>query len=62
MLKQALEMSMQTDDAGPSGSQSPKTPAAAPPPKDFAAMTEEEQMAYALQMSMEGWCEMVVFC
>lgn len=42
MLEQALQMSM--DNRGPSGS------AGVP---DFAAMTEEEQIAYAMQMSMQ---------
>merc|ERR1712146_835857 len=47
-LAAALAMSMQ-DQSGTSSSQ----PAAAPPAEpDFASMTEEEQLEYALRMSM----------
>jgi len=45
LLKQALEMSMQPD------SESPAMPAH-DPAMDFAMMSEEEQIAYAMQMSL----------
>jgi len=45
LLKQALEMSMQPD------SESPSMPAH-DPAMDFAMMSEEEQIAYAMQMSL----------
>ncbi|XP_054720249.1 26S proteasome non-ATPase regulatory subunit 4-like [Uloborus diversus] len=43
MLEQAVAMSLATD----------ATPAASAPIPDFAAMTEEEQIAYAMQMSLQ---------
>ena len=45
LLKQALEMSMQADDEGESEAE--KTPV-----PDFSMMNEEQQIAYAMQMSM----------
>ena len=47
LLKQALDMSMQPDD----GSSGP-TPAPASAVPDFSMMTEEDQIAYAMQLSM----------
>ena len=47
LLKQALEMSMQVDT--PSGVEPEVKPVVAP---DFSSMTEEEQIAYAMQMSL----------
>lgn len=44
MLEQALQMSMDVGAGGASGAR-----ATVP---DFTAMTEEEQIAYAMQMSM----------
>lgn len=46
MLKQALDMSMQPDDGSAPAS------AAADPVPDFALMSEEDQIAYAMQLSM----------
>ena len=48
MLKQALEMSMQ-----PSASDDELTSAPSVVTRDFSMMSEEEQMAYAMQMSMD---------
>lgn len=51
LLKQALEMSMQEDAEEPVEEPTPTVP-------DFAMMSEEEQIAYAMQMSLEpsaGW-------
>lgn len=50
VLKQALEMSMQQADS--SATTTPVAPPAAVP--DFSMMTEDEQIAYALQMSMQN--------
>merc|ERR1712098_585076 len=52
LLQRALAMSMDTDDstAGVVAPGAPKK--AARPERDLAAMTEEEQIAYAMQMSM----------
>jgi Ubiquitin interaction motif len=50
LLKQALEMSMQptvADDDAMSGSQGTTTTV-----RDFSMMSEEEQFAYAMQMSL----------
>lgn len=41
MLKRALAMSMETDEASPA------------PVPDFENMTEEEQIIFAMQMSMQ---------
>ncbi len=41
LLKQALEMSMQPEDE-------------TPPTTDFAMMSEDEQIAYAMRMSMQA--------
>merc|ERR1712183_1032485 len=43
LLQRALAMSMDTGEAG----------GAAPKERDLSSMTEEEQIAYAMQMSME---------
>ncbi len=48
MLKQALEMSMQPDD---DEEESETTPAVAP---DLNMMSEEDQIAYAMQMSLQA--------
>merc|ERR1712083_673145 len=51
LLQRALAMSMGTDDS--SAAAVPGAPKkAARPERDLAAMTEEEQIAYAMQMSM----------
>ena len=50
MLERALAMSMDQPTGAPSASSGP---AAAPAFPDFSAMTEEEQIAYAMQMSMQ---------
>merc|ERR1712203_828773 len=50
LLQRALAMSMDTDDSAPVAPGAPKK--AARPERDLAAMTEEEQIAYAMQMSM----------
>lgn len=51
LLKQALEMSMQVDTpaAGVVEKETKSTPSTAP---DFNTMSEEEQIAYAMQMSL----------
>jgi len=48
MLQQALAMSL--------GAEATPAPGAAPPAPDFSSMTEEEQIAYAMQISMQE-CE-----
>jgi len=61
MLQQALAMSMEGGGAPTTESKPPAAPAAAKPPKasrsafpmDCSAMTEEEQIAYAMQISMQ---------
>merc|ERR1711973_784120 len=50
LLQRALAMSMDTDDSAPVAPGAPKK--AARPERDLASMTEEEQIAYAMQMSM----------
>merc|ERR1712113_1176095 len=50
MGQRALAMSMDTDDSAPVAPGAPKK--AARPERDLASMTEEEQIAYAMQMSM----------
>jgi len=45
MLEQAVAMSLATDTAAPAST--------APSVPDFASMTEEEQIAYAMQMSLQ---------
>lgn len=45
MLEQAVAMSLATDNATPAST--------APSVPDFASMTEEEQIAYAMQMSLQ---------
>ena len=50
LLKQALDMSMQPDDAAVS-SATPATGGSSAMP-DFAMMSEEDQIAYAMQLSM----------
>ena len=45
MLEQAVAMSLATDNAAPAST--------APSVPDFASMTEEEQIAYAMQMSLQ---------
>ena len=53
MLQQALAMSLEAGAAAAaSAAPAPPKPAAAPAP-DFASMTEEEQIAYAMQISMQ---------
>ena len=49
LLKQALEMSMGQEPADDDGEESGQTSTTIP---DFSAMTEEEQIAYAMQMSL----------
>lgn len=44
LLKQALEMPVQTDEA--------KTAEPAQAPRDVSMMTEDEQIAYAMQLSL----------
>ena len=56
MLQQALAMSLESGLAGSrSGSAKPDTAGSAPkvPVPDFSTMTEEEQIAYAMQISMQ---------
>lgn len=45
MLEQAVAMSLATDSTAPAST--------APSVPDFASMTEEEQIAYAMQMSLQ---------
>ena len=58
MLKQALEMSTQpaaTSDvpaASSATTTTSSTPAISAPERDFSDMSEEEQIAYAMQLSM----------
>ncbi len=58
LLKRALEMSMQVDSETPSA-QLESVAESAPIP-DFSAMTEDEQIAYAMQMSLNPVAEMDV--
>ena len=51
MLERALAMSM--DQPSSNVTVASAAPAAAPVYPDFATMTEEEQIAYAMQMSMQ---------
>jgi len=48
LLKQALEMSMQ-----PTASDDEQTSAPSIATRDFSTMSEDEQVAYAMQMSMD---------
>jgi len=48
LLKQALEMSMQ-----PTASDDEQTSAPSLATRDFSMMSEDEQVAYAMQMSMD---------
>lgn len=48
MLERALAMSMEEGGAAPAAA-----PAASRMPVDFANMTEDEQIAFAMQMSMQ---------
>lgn len=63
MLQQALAMSLEAGAAAPAAAAAAAAaPAAAPPPAaslvpDFATMTEEEQIAYAMQISMQDCAE-----
>merc|ERR1711915_473017 len=50
MLQRALAMSMDTAEGGPGGAGTGATAKA--PVRDLSSMTEEEQIAYAMQMSM----------
>lgn len=53
MLQQALAMSRSSpDDEDQSAAPTPST--ATPRPFDFGAMSEEEQIAYAMQLSLQG--------
>lgn len=51
MLQQALAMSLEAGAAAPSAAAAPALAASLVP--DFATMTEEEQIAYAMQISMQ---------
>ena len=51
MLQRALAMSMDTGEAG--------TGAAPAPARDLSNMTEEEQIAYAMQVSSHHFCYVV---
>merc|ERR1711935_30736 len=51
LLQRALAMSMDTGEAGGEAAPAAAEPAAAQE-KDLSSMTEEEQIAYAMQMSM----------
>ncbi|KAK3866835.1 hypothetical protein Pcinc_027658 [Petrolisthes cinctipes] len=61
MLQQALAMSLEAGGAAPAAPKAATTPVAAPATPtpapsaipDFSAMTEEEQIAYAMQISMQ---------
>lgn len=61
MLQQALAMSLEAGGVAPAPPKASTTPAAAPATPtpapaaipDFSAMTEEEQIAYAMQISMQ---------
>lgn len=54
MLERALAMSMDQQPSGNVSSAASATPTVmAPAYPDFATMTEEEQIAYAMQMSMQ---------
>lgn len=48
LLERALAMSMEEGGAAPAAA-----PAASRMPVDFANMTEDEQIAFAMQMSMQ---------
>jgi len=53
LLQRALAMSMDTDEGAPATATAPGAPRKAPrQERDLATMTEEEQIAYAMQMSM----------
>merc|ERR1711981_1406534 len=52
LLQRALAMSMDTDDSIGAAAAPGAPKKAARPERDLAAMTEEEQIAYAMQMSM----------
>jgi len=52
LLQRALAMSMDTDDSTAAAVAPGAPKKAARPERDLAAMTEEEQIAYAMQMSM----------
>merc|ERR1719222_407898 len=52
LLQRALAMSMDTDDSTGAAVAPGAPKKAARPERDLAAMTEEEQIAYAMQMSM----------
>merc|ERR1712212_487751 len=52
LLQRALAMSMDTDDSTTAAVAPGAPKKAARPERDLAAMTEEEQIAYAMQMSM----------
>ena len=61
VLKRALEMSMMPSDEVPAGQVS------ATPSQDFSSMSEEDQIAYAMQMSLQGAgtllrCCYLIFC
>ena len=55
MLRQALAMSLgESQQSTPEDSAATKQTSRNEDPVDFANMTEEEQIAYAMQISMQG--------
>lgn len=62
MLKRALAMSMDsTEEVADVPEPIPPVVAAAANVPDFSHMTEEEQIAFAMQMSMQDHCKSIIF-